>query len=479
MHQFLIGWLLFFGIVCQSFAQQAYEIKLELKNYDGKEAYLAHYYGNRQVATDTVAANDKGQFIFSGTDALETGAYMVVLPPKNIRIPFLIDGEEQRFLIQTDTAGVVKHAKIKGSKKNKDYYAYLHLNNYHQEIENALKLKIASETNASQIRELENELRWSQSQHSEAKIKLKQRYDSQFLAVLIGLDIEPVLPELYPEGMTIDSVAEYRKFKMRHYFDHIDLLDPRLMRTPRFFRKVDQYVNFISTEGINPLTPAFADSITASAVRVFDKVKPVKDTYKYLMINFLSHYATAKVIGLDAVYVNLVERYIMTGQAPFLTANNKKEVIRRAYIFKPILMGKIAPDIKMELEDSSTISLHEVDADYTILLFWRPKCGSCKKAMPALLAFYEKYKNQNIKVFGACTYTGSKAKQCWSDLKEKKMQPFINTIDPRNQSKFLSIYDVRTTPRIIILDKDKRILAKRVGSAQLEEVLLKLQDLGY
>ena len=43
------------------------------------------------------------------------------------------------------------------------------------------------------------------------------------------------------------------------------------------------------------------------------------------------------------------------------------KIIKNANTLEPILIGKIAPDIELEKEDKSPISLHDVDSEYTIL----------------------------------------------------------------------------------------------------------------
>ncbi len=44
-------------------------------------------------------------------------------------------------------------------------------------------------------------------------------------------------------------------------------------------------------------------------------------------------------------------------------------------------------------------------------------------------------------------------------------------MDPYHQSRYKILYNINSTPQIFILDKDKNILVKRIGSEQLEEVM--------
>jgi len=58
---------------------------------------------------------------------------------------------------------------------------------------------------------------------------------------------------------------------------------------------------------------------------------------------------------------------------------------------------------------------------------------------------------------------------CWDSIKENKMDHWINVTDPYLQGK--SKYNVKSNPRIFVLDKNKKIISKGIGSDQLKEVL--------
>ena len=51
------------------------------------------------------------------------------------------------------------------------------------------------------------------------------------------------------------------------------------------------------------------------------------------------------------------------------------------------------------------------------------------------------------------------------------MDVFFNTVDPYHRSRYKTVYDIRSTPQIYVLDTDKTILSKRIGAEQLPEVI--------
>ena len=106
------------------------------------------------------------------------------------------------------------------------------------------------------------------------------------------------------------------------------------------------------------------------------------------------------------------------------------------------------------------------------MVFWKPDCPTCQKAAPFLVDFADKYKSQGVDVFAVCVTQGEESASCWDYADQKGYTPrFFNTIDPYNRSRFYQKYDVRTTPRIMILNRDKEILVNMCGAQQLGEIL--------
>lgn len=98
-----------------------------------------------------------------------------------------------------------------------------------------------------------------------------------------------------------------------------------------------------------------------------------------------------------------------------------------------------------------------------------------------MIEFYENFKDKGIEIFGICTKLVEKdedgawstkgIKECWDYLDEKGTGIWLNTVDPYHRSRYKSVYDIRTTPQVYILDKDKKIVMKKIGAEQLSEVM--------
>ena len=213
------------------------------------------------------------------------------------------------------------------------------------------------------------------------------------------------------------------------------------------------------------------DSIIAEAKRLIPIAKQSPDTYRY-MIWFLTNYTErSEIMGMDAAFVYMVENFYATGEMDFwINQTVKENLIKKAKKLKPILIGQTAPELIMLDTLMQAVSLHQVKAKYTILLFWDPSCGHCKKEIPVLKNFIDqKAKQYDIKVFAVCSDTNMVEMKKY--IRQYAMD-WINVNGPRAYTpNYHDLYDIYSTPVMYLLDEKKTILAKRLTAEQIESFI--------
>src|SRR4030043_1771980 len=116
--------------------------------------------------------------------------------------------------------------------------------------------------------------------------------------------------------------------------------------------------------------------------------------------------------------------------------------------------------------------ISEVEAEFLVLVFWEADCGHCKTAIPNLYEIYEnKLKETGVKVLSVSTLFGEEGKVKWIDfINSHKLYAWMNAWNPYSYD-FKVQYDVMTTPQIFILDRDKKIIAKKIAAEQIEDII--------
>ena len=183
-------------------------------------------------------------------------------------------------------------------------------------------------------------------------------------------------------------------------------------------------------------------------------------------------------MGMDAVFVHMAKQYYMTGQAFWADSSTVAKVSERAQKLEWSLLGRVAPNVRMKDVNGNWQELHKVSGDYTIAYFWDPECGHCKKVTPKLMDFYTEFKDEfGLGMFAVGTHTEDKRKS-WVDFINEKKLTWINVEDPEQKSAYKYLYDIYSTPVIYVLDKDKKIVAKRLGVEDLENFIRRHRKLG-
>lgn len=456
--------ILFFTIIISSLSAQksGYDIQVTIDNYHDSLLYLVNYFGTSNQIKDTAYVN-KGGFEFKGAMELPGGIYLCVTKDRKY-FEILID-KEQHFSIRTTMDDFVDKAKIKGSQDNIDFYNYLRF------LDSKEKSRKLIESTASDIKdsahvkiERQKKLDSLSKEVVDYKEKIINEKPNSFLTAILKASKEPEIPKKLPkkEDGTPDSTYIYKYYKT-HFFDDFDFADERLLRTPIYATKLKKYWKQILLQQ--------PDTLIKEADIIIAKAKPNKETYKFTIWYFTYESETSQIMGMDAVFVSMVKKYYETGEAYWVNETVLKNITDRAKTLEKLLIGVKAPNMIMIDTNNNLKSMYNVNADYLIVLFWDPDCGHCRHEIPEIREWMkENASNYNAEVFAVCSDTNLVK---WSNfLRDFKITDWENVNGTRSATpNYHDLYDIISTPTIYLLDKDKKIIAKRLAYAQLIEFI--------
>ncbi len=458
---FILILFISFGVFANA---QSHKIDIDIKNINDSSLILGYYFNKKIFVKDTTYINAKGTYSFEGDEALDEGLYVVYLEDKSY-FDLLIT-KDQSFSVTTSKEDMLQKMRITGSDESAaflDYQQYL-VSKQQEAIKIQEQLK--TETDADKKQALQSKFSALTSDVKGKYNDLITKHPNSLLAIFLKATQEVNVPQMTaPEGSSNPDSAVQRMrydYYKAHYFDNFKMDDPRLLRSPFFTKKLDTYFSNVLLQ--------IPDTIIKESHRVIAMANGNYEMEKYLIQHLFNMANESKIMGMDAVMVNLGETYYLSGHADWVNEEFIKSLNERVTKLKPNLLGNTAPDFKMQSYNEEFFRLSEINAELTILVFWEPECGHCGKEIPKLNEdVWKKYADQSIQIVAVYTQW---EKEPWVEfIHEHELGEWIHLYDPYNRSNFRNNYDIYSTPVIYILDKDKKILAKRIGVDQISGFL--------
>ncbi len=447
---------------------QGYQINLQ-SNYKSGIVYLTYYMGKNFILQDSSAVSNTGKSVFKSAQKLPGGIYVLVFPGKRLTADFLID-KEQIISINADTNHLDKIV-ITGSPANtvfKQYQTFVNVKGKQLQEERA---KYNSSKNAVDSARHEVAYKKYNQELNDYRMGIVRDKPTSMMAVLLNALREPA----YPTKNAIthqDSLDNYNFFK-QHYWDGITFMDERIIRSPFFLPKLETYYREVMSQS--------ADSLIKDIDYKLLLARTNTEMYKFLLNWFTDEYISPKYMGQDAVFVHLYEQYHSKGITNWLNEKQHDAITKRAFMVMANLIGEKAADLDFVDVKGNPSSLYNVNAAYTVVVFWDPTCGHCKEELPRIDSIYRaSWQQKNVKIYAVLS-DPEKLKNEWvTYINKHKINDWINVYQSKEsleaekkeqRPSYRQLYDVVVTPTLYLLDKDKHIVAKKLTLEQINDLL--------
>lgn len=424
-----------------SFGQSAgYEIKVKLKPLKNKPVYLGYHYGDNQYVVDTAMLNNNSEAIFKKNRKLPEGMYLIVLP--NMKYFNVIISNNQKFNIENDTNNLYLNLNIENDEENKlfaDYQRQLYLN---QHLENDYKEKTKqypdSETYYNQIVDK------SKSDLLAKKNEWIEKHPDWLFT--------KILKAILPTDFTFDA---------QKYFKNVDFTDERLLFSPAFSNKLDDFFTSLSSLTVNNID-SLDKAIDYILMQSMKNPSVYEEITKYLIGQFD---LSGNYPNPDAFWY-ISSKYFLTGLCPWINDDFKAKLTKYSDKIHKICIGEPFPALYLSDENDKKAKITDTKSNYTLVVFWNPECEHCVDYLNKLKTIYQSYNRQQFEVVGVLTGTNAKL---WKE--EIKNYTWKNYYDSKLLNDFIEELFLVHTPQIFLLDKDKKIIAKDILIEELKNLI--------
>ena len=448
-----------------------HNIEITLKPYKNTKIYLGTNYGQSRVLADSAMLDDASMGYFKGKEKLTPGIYFIVSPRYSILFEFLVD-EGQQFKIIADTLNLGDH-QIIGSKDNAIFSAYSKSMNQLGTQRSQLEQAYSRAATASDSVKYLQALKKMDTSFKQERQKIITSAPNSMMRFFLDVLQRPEAPAIPIINGKADSTYPFYYVK-NHFWDNVVFNDNRLLRTPFFEAKLDEYFrDYVSRE---------PDSIIEEVQYMLTVAKTGKEIYPFLLFKFTNKYISPEFMGQDKVFLHIFQNFFSKGDTVLLNNESKKAITERAYSIMANLIGNPAPPLDLNTIDDKLFSLYNSPSKYTFIAFWDPTCSHCKVEMPRVDSFYtNNWKQLGVQMIGVNTnikelaawkqfITAQHFDAGWKHIYQTEAA--LNAeITAGKATTIRQLYDVFKTPTFYLLDKDKKIIAKNLTVDQFHDFL--------
>jgi len=453
-------------------AQGGYEITVTLKPYKDQYIYLGHYFGKSYPIIDSVKVDQQSRGVFKGKQPLQGGIYLIGFPNKSGFFEILVD-KQQQFSVTADSATLPNGITYTNSPDNELFARYQRMVSEKGMRINSLREVLKTAPTRADSTRLIDSLNTLDIDLRNSRDRLIEEHSGTFLASLLQAMREPVLPtELQQPANREDSIKAFRYYR-DHFWDGVNFWDGRLAYTTFFEEKLDRY--------FNQLVTPHPDSVNKEMDYMLGFASINPEMQRFLLLRFINRYYSQRYMWEDAVFVHLYEKYFSSKTYPWLSEQGKKTITDRAYSLMANILGTPATDIELPDSTGRTVSLYALQKQFTLVVFWDPTCGHCKETLPKIDSVYAaRWKQDGVGIYAVAKETEGTRADWLRFIAEKKIGHWSHVYYSKEAEKnrveknvpgYSQLYDVQSFPTLYLLDKDKRIVAKKLSYEQMDEII--------
>jgi len=432
-------------------------IQLRITHFSNDYVKLLAFSGEQRYIADSALVDTKGNAAFKRDTAYLSGVYFILFP--DMKYAQIMLDKEQQFSLSFDKENPVATMAVTNSLDNELLYKNLR---FEAELASKFdsfqrKLDLYAKGSAEYINTDAEREKLVAVRKAHIKSFADNYPDAFFTKFkLAGQNAEIRYPKR-PDGTVDEPLQSY--YFINDYWKGYDFSDERLLYTPVYFNKLKKYIDML---------PQAADSLIKYADVVIDLSKANKELFKFTVNWIALQYKQPKVMGQEAFYVHLIEKYWTYDQAFWAKDYEVDRLRQQAKLIKPSLIGNIGQNLTGNDENGKQISIYDITAPFTVIYLFSYDCENCKKESPKLVKFYNEWKNKGVDIFSICI-DGEQDE--WKKYLTKNGMTFHNIFDPKNATGFGARYHVEHTPQIYVLNKNHKIIASNILSEQIPKII--------
>ena len=480
----LDGRKLAIGAVCTFLAaaypihSQVVECRIEIRLPDaqrGDTIFFTEFYGDNQFALDTVRYEGGGLVSFACPSRKEPGRYSVVLQDDK-NVDFLFAGSPVSMTVRSGP--LPASVTIDEGLDSKLMYEYMMYMEGMREQRAPFDQVLSSDsTSPEEKNDAEESIIALGAQVLSEQDVIMSEHPTSLMALYLKMVQEVEYPTA-PEGVLNPDlwvVEEYR----RRFWGRVDFSNPAVVRDPIITMMMDYYFQSV--------LPAMPDVVYSEAMGLIARaVDP--SVKRYLIEYFILEYLNPPVVCMEEVFVNIFDYYDGSGDLDWMPEVNREEFRQLSAALKPNLCGANFPDLTLQSPSGDWRSLTDMDQDFRLVVIWDSECEHCVEQMESLRVMQDLLSSLDVGVYAvgydfhpegwrnvlsdhAWDFAWHVSDVPWMQNQAARDSLLLNGLTNRESLDFREYLDIRTTPKMYLLDANNEILVKGMGAEAVPDLV--------
>lgn len=300
-----------------------------------------------------------------------------------------------------------------------------------------------------------------------AETKPKQEQSEEAAKEVYAPGTRRMNVEFDPRSVT--SLAEYNH-AMEHYWDDFDFEAEEDVIAYDTIAIMQAFADYVAYLNVEPRRER-RDSLLQSVIKRAEHSRPVFDFMAYVAEGVL--HDPNSPLRNDELYIPILE--VITASELL----DEYDRIAPAYdlaLARQNRIGTVANDFTYTVANGREAQLHDIRADYTILMFSNPGCPMCREIIdeitssPLINELTEMGRLKTISVYP------DEDLEAWRDHIGDMPRTWINAYDKGMKLTEERSYNLNAIPSLYLLDGEKRVVIKDGTSvAQIENAIAYLE----
>lgn len=451
MRALLLTFFFISSVVLVAQNQMTVNLYFNIKNIPAdEEVQLAYRYGDKTYIKKELGQFQNGAYSYQ-SDSVDRGVYLLNFKDKNSYFEFILN--EPTFSLTADYNDLNNTQASLGSKENEVFFDFIKKVNEHNQ-----KVLQVDEHTAWDDQRKEQEMQSLNEEMTQYRESILSENQGLLVTDLLKGSIDPIIPDV-PEGMSEADAQNFRfNYYREHFFDNLNFENSALLYSPIIYSKIQTYRD--------QLTYQEPDSLLKAANHMIELASVDSEVKKYMIIEFLNFFAKSKVVCMDKAYVGMVDRYYASGEASWVDSDQLNKIIENANNLRNNLCGERAFNFTLKDSEGKSVSLHSIQAEWTVILFLDSDCSSCERELQNLKSLDLSEVDYKI------VTVHLKEDETWQkQVSDLKGDQYIHLKDVAGLVDWEQQYNLRAFPMVYVLDKDKVIQLKRVSVGLLPQIM--------